>query len=333
MPATRLPQTARSAADVLAAARELVDPAVRAAVGTLPEPLRLLSGYHFGWWDEHGVPTCGNGGKSLRSAFVLLSAEALGGAPEDAVPAAVAVDLVHNHSLLHDDVIDRDPTRRHRPTVWSRFGIGPAILAGDALLALAFDLPTAPPALATATQGLLHGQCDDIAFEQRSDVTLAECVAMARRKTAMLFACACTLGAQSAQASRARTDRLREFGHHVGLAFQLVDDVLGIWGDPAETGKPVHSDLRARKKSLPVLAAMRSGTAAGRLLVARYADPEADAAELADLVDRAGGRDWAQGQAHRESRLALRQLWLAEPRPEPAAGLVGLTQLITGRQS
>src|SRR5262249_35921949 len=157
-----------------------------------PPSMSRIAGYHLGWWDEHGHPAQVNGGKAIRPAFVMLSAEAVGAAAAAAVPAAVAVELVHNHTLLHDDVMDRDLTRRHRPTAWSVFGVNAAILAGDALLALALDTlaSSGHPAaiegtgmLAATVQDLLDGQNADLSFEGRAEVELAECVRMAQGKT------------------------------------------------------------------------------------------------------------------------------------------------------
>ena len=183
--------------------------------------LRRMAGYHFGWWDADGRPApATDGGKALRPALVLLAAQAAGGAPEPAVPAAVAVELVHNFSLLHDDIMDGDTTRRHRPTVWSVFGVSGGILAGDSLLALAFDVlaATGHPnaqlamrALATAVQELVEGQALDVAFERRTDVTVAEWIRMAEGKTAALTGQSCAVGALFAKAQpvglRRRRDR------------------------------------------------------------------------------------------------------------------------------
>ena len=186
--------------------------------------------------------------------------------------AAAAVEFVHNFSLLHDDIMDGDTERRHRPTAWTVFGVGAAILAGDALLALAQDILLEDPApqavwasrcLSAAVQRLIAGQGADLAFEQRNDVTLVECLEMAGDKTAALMACACSIGAIHVGAPAGLAMGLAGFGAHAGLAFQLTDDLLGIWGAPAVTGKPVRSDLRARKKSLPVVAALTSGNQAG----------------------------------------------------------------------
>lgn len=334
----------RSARDSLAWSSAAVVPALRGAVDTLPASMRLIAGYHFGWWDEENRPAEADGGKSIRPALVLLTAGAVGGVPATAVPAAVAVELVHNFSLLHDDVMDGDVTRRHRRTAWNVFGQGAAILAGDALLALAFDVLAAnehPAAregmrmLSAAVFDLVHGQSADLAFEKREDVDLSECVRMIQGKTAALLGCTCAVGALFGGGSPEQIEHLRDFGEHVGLAFQHVDDLLGIWGDPVVTGKPVYSDLRNRKKSLPVVAALTSGTAAGYELAAlyQYTQPlsDTDLVHAAELIERAGGRSWSQAQADDLLAQALLRLQLAGPTAPAAAELSALARLATHR--
>lgn len=334
----------RTAPEVLAWSCGLLDPALRAAVDTLPDPTRHVAGYHFGWWDQQGNAVETTGGKALRPALVLLSAEAVGGNSADALPAAVAVELVHNFSLLHDDVMDSDHTRRHRPTAWSVFGVSAAILAGDALLTLASGVlaesgsPVALPGarmLNATVQQLVHGQVMDLSFEQRTDVDLAECLDMARAKTGSLLGCACALGSTFGGGGSERVEQLRLFGSQLGLAFQHVDDLLGIWGDPATTGKPVYSDLRSRKKSLPVAAALESGGPAGMELdeLYRREEPlsEDDLGRAAQLVHHAGGRSWSEKQADARLSQAVHELHAAGPVPEPAMELVALARLATHR--
>lgn len=334
----------RPAHEVLAWSRDLVEPALRSAVSTLPSAMQHIAGYHFGWSDEHGRPVRVSGGKAIRAALALLSAQATGGTAAAAVPAAVAVELVHNHSLLHDDVMDGDLTRRHRPTAWSVFGINPAILAGDALLVLALDVlaGSAHPAaldgirlVNAAVQDLLEGQNADLSFEQRAEVELTECVRMAERKTAALLACACAVGAAFGGGRPEQVVCLRGFGMHLGLAFQHVDDLLGIWGDSAVTGKPVHSDLHSKKKSLPVVAALAAQAPAGRELAALYHRDgpltETDASRAAELIDIAGGRAWSQTQAEDLLARAMRELQSANPTPRAATELSSLARLATHR--
>lgn len=339
----------RPAREVLADSRAIVEPALRAAVDALPTAMRRIAGYHFGWYDEHGQPAAGTGakstgGKAIRPTLVLLSAQAVGGAPAVAVPAAVAVELVHNFSLLHDDVMDGDLTRRHRPTAWSVFGVNAAILAGDAVLTLALDVLAGcgHPAgadgarmLSAAVQDLVEGQSADLDLERRAAVELAECLRMVQRKTGSLMGCACAVGATFGGGSCAQIERLRRFGGQLGLAFQHVDDLLGIWGDPEVTGKPVYSDLRSRKKSLPVVAALSSGTPAGAELADLYRQDQplsdTDLVRAARLIELADGRAWSQAQVDELLAQAMRDLRSAGPAARAAHELGALARLATHR--
>ncbi|ONI80239.1 dimethylallyltranstransferase [Saccharothrix sp. ALI-22-I] len=334
----------RSAHEVLSWSRAGVDPAMRAAVDRLPDSMRAIAGYHFGWWDESGRPTDADAGKAIRPALVLLGTQAVGGAVNAALPAAVAVELVHNFSLLHDDVMDGDTTRRHRATAWHAFGVNPAILAGDALLTLALDVlagsghPKAQQAIRVmsgAVQRLLDGQSADLAFEERADVRLAECVRMAEGKTGALLGASCALGAMFGDGRPDQVEHLRSFGEQVGLAFQFVDDLLGIWGDPEVTGKPVYSDLQNRKKSLPVVAALTSDTPAARELHSLYHTESqltpADLAHAADLIETSGARAWAQSRADDLLASAREHLRAAQPTERAAQELDAVARLATRR--
>jgi len=321
-------------------AQKLVTPAMNAALDTLPGDIRLVAGYHVGWLDRAGgLAAADQGGKAIRPALALLSSGATGGTAEAAIPAAVAVELVHNFSLLHDDVMDRDQLRRHRPTAWTVFGNAQTILAGDALLALATrTLAGSGPAvdhLGRAVVELCHGQSQDMAFESRADVSLEECLAMAGRKIGSLLGAACGLGGLLGGGTPQDIARLTGFGLHLGLAFQLVDDLLGIWGDPAFTGKPVRSDLHSRKRSLPVVAALTSPCAAAAKLAELYRrdEPmaEGDARRAADLVEESGGRAWAQDRARQERDLALRDLERIEPVGRDLGSLRALAEHLIDR--
>jgi geranylgeranyl diphosphate synthase type I len=329
----------------VAIARDLVGPAIAGAVDRLTPEVRAVAAYHLGLTDAEGRPT-GSGGKALRPALALLSARAAGAEPKRGVPAAVAVELVHNFSLLHDDIMDGDVERRHRPTAWKVYGIGPAILAGDALLTLAQDLlledggqpgSWAARCLSAAVLRLVGGQGSDLAFERRDDVTLPECLAMAGDKTAALMACACSIGAVYLGAPPALAMSLAAFGAHVGLAFQLTDDLLGIWGAPEVTGKPVRADLRARKKSLPVVAALTGGSSQSRQLGELLNRPgtlsEEDLILAAKLVEEAGGKSWTENEA--DSQLAQAESCLNETDipADVRAEFSAIAQFITTRQS
>lgn len=302
----------------LPAARELVEPVLRAAVDLLDPVTRRVAAYHFGWADPQGRPAAG-GGKALRPALVVLSSKAAGADPD--LPAAAAVELVHAFSLLHDDIMDGDRTRRHRPAAWALFGRAEAILAGDALLSLAGELlavagtpghAAVARSLGAATRRLIAGQAADLDFERRGEVGLDECLSMSSDKTGALLSCACAAGALAAGAAPALTQALAAFGAEAGLAFQLVDDLLGIWGSPDITGKPVLSDLRARKKTLPVVAALAGGTPAGARLAELLSRPEPlperDLRAAAGLVEDAGGRAWAEAEAKHRLDVAHRRL-------------------------
>ncbi|MEV4684719.1 polyprenyl synthetase family protein [Streptomyces kurssanovii] len=330
-------------------ARALVAPALRDAVGELPEPERRIAGYHRGWHEADGSPlpslACAQGGgKAVRPALVLLAARAVGGSAECAVPGAVAVELIHDFSLLHDDVIDGDPLRRHRPAAWTVYGTPAAVLAGDALLVgamrtlAAVPAPSADAALqeVLAMLGrLMAGQSQDVAFERLGRVGVGEYLDMAEGKTGALMGCACALGGVLAGAGRERVAGLRDFGRCLGVAFQCVDDLLGIWGTSARSGKPVGSDLAARKKSLPVVAALADEGPAGRRLSALYERPEpldeAGIALAAELVERAGGRERTEREVARQTTAAMRALSRAEPPADVYRQMQELAVLLTGR--
>ena len=333
---------------ILERPRTSVDPEMRAALDSLPGSMRRIALYHFGWEHADGTPAAGNAGKAIRPALVLPSAAVFGGpaAARSAVRAAAAVELVHNFTLLHDDVMDRDTTRRHRPTAWTVFGDADALLAGDALQALAFRLLAQDPQPASAAAAarlaacvveLCAGQHADTAMELRhpAEVTLDEVLTMAEAKTGALLGCACALGALYAGAPEEDVDALDSFGRQAGLAFQLIDDVIGIWGDPGRTGKPAGADLKARKKSLPVVAALTSGTPAAAVLARLYEVPyeKEDLEPTARAIEQAGGRDWAQAQAADRMALAMQELSRAIPDPDAAGGLLALAEFVTRRSS
>jgi geranylgeranyl diphosphate synthase, type I len=330
---------------VLDRVRLLTIPALRAAVDRLEPSIARVAAYHLGWVDAEGNAMAGNGGKAVRPALAVLSAEAVAADAEVALPGAVAVELVHNFSLLHDDLMDGDEERRHRPTSWKVFGPAMAILAGDALLALAEDVlleapgetgPRAARHLTEATDRLITGQAEDLSFERRLDVSIAECMAMTGNKTGALLGCSSSIGAVLAGAPEPTVAALADFGHHLGMAFQAVDDLLGIWGRPEVTGKPTWSDMRQRKKSVPVAVALSLGTPSSERLAGLLGGDrpvgEEDLALAAKLVEEAGGRDWAQREAERQLELALARLELVAMPAAAREDLVSLARFVTTRE-
>jgi geranylgeranyl diphosphate synthase type I len=341
--------TATLAPAALDRCRTLVLPAMEKAVARLDPATRAVAEYHLGWTEADGTPRPGGAGKGVRPTLALLSAEAAGAPAEVGVPGAVAVELVHNFSLLHDDVMDHDRERRHRATVWALWGESSAILTGDAMQALATEVLIEAPSpfasaaareLMLATRELIRGQVEDLSFETRAVVGLEECLEMADGKTGALLAASSCIGAILAGADECVVDALRQNGRHLGAAFQLVDDLLGIWGAPALTGKPVLSDLRARKKSLPVTYVLGHGGADGEELAEWYAaerpaDGDADDVlrQVAALIERAGGRAWALAEADRQLRLAEAALDRVAIPAGPRAELAELAGYLTRRES
>jgi geranylgeranyl diphosphate synthase type I len=266
----------------------------------------------------------------------------VGADPRNAVAGAVAVELIHAFSLLHDDIIDGDRYRRHRPAAWTVFGVARAIVAGDALVPLAQRVlldenversAAAARTLAEATATMIEGQADDMAFEGRNDVGVEECIVMAARKTGALLGAAAGLGGLLAGAGPGPVAALRHYGQSVGLAFQAVDDLLGIWGDPDRTGKPVGSDLRQGKKTIPVTIALAAGDRRSeelRSLLARRPLDDDDVQRAAALVEECGGRARTAAFADEQLSAALVDLDTIEPGPARDE-LAGLARFTVGR--
>jgi geranylgeranyl diphosphate synthase type I len=250
--------------------------------------------YHLGWVDTSFSPTVSNPGKLLRPALLLLAYEATGAsnynveiAPRNsshlsqALPAAASVELTHNFTLIHDDIEDGDTERRHRSTVWNVWGIPQAINTGDGMFALArlalWDVVNegVNPAIAVRLGAILdkaclviaEGQYLDISFETREDISVAMYLDMISRKTATLMSCAAEMGALLGTRDAETIARLRSFGNAMGIAFQVRDDLLGVWASTEELGKTPAGDIYRRKKSLPVLHALEQANASDQQLL------------------------------------------------------------------
>lgn len=247
--------------------RDQVDEEIVRLLDSHASPLYNMLRYHLGYMDADGRPASHPNGKALRSSLCLMVCEALRGDVQQALPAAAAIELVHNFSLIHDDIQDGDRERRHRPTVWVVYGKAQAINAGMAMRVLAnvslmrlqrlgVSTKTLLQALSLLDQTslrLIEGQHLDIDFERRQAVSSAEYLHMVKLKTAALIACAVEMGAMLVDEDRDCIQPLVNFGTNLGIAFQLRDDALGIWGKQAVTGKPVGSDILHRKKTYPVV--------------------------------------------------------------------------------
>lgn len=307
--------------------------------------------YHMGWEDRAGQPNAASRGKRVRPLVTLMTCAAAGGDPYAALPAAAAVELLHSFSLIHDDIEDGSPTRRHRPTLWTWAGQAQAINAGDAMFTVARlslarlserDVPLARVlrAFYVFDQTCLHlteGQYLDMSFETRADVSTGEYLVMIAGKTAALLAASAQLGAIVASDDEVQAGHFWRFGHELGLSFQVQDDILGIWGDEALTGKSAASDLLTQKKTLPVLYALaQTGTDAealrgfyqrGRALTS------SDLPEMLALLDRLGARGHAEKAAQNHAEAALAALSTTSGMGEGAALLHELALNLLGRQS
>jgi geranylgeranyl diphosphate synthase type I len=321
-----------TAAAALGRAGDLVAPALDAAVGRLGAELLEPVLYHLA-----------GGGKRVRAALALISAAAAGGEEADGLPGAVAIELIHNYSLIHDDIIDGDRERRHRPSVWAAFGVGRAIVAGDALAALAtqvlLEVPgpngvAAAAALAEATRAMIEGQSVDMAFETREAIAPEECLAMEQGKTGALLSCAAAMGAILVGAPSAVVRALGDFGSDLGIAFQAVDDALGIWGEPSRTGKPVGSDLVSHKKSLPIAIALAGPASPERSRLAALLDGSLGGDELAEatvLIEATGARDAVMAVAEERLAAALAALDRVPLSERSHAELVAIARFVTER--
>jgi geranylgeranyl diphosphate synthase type I len=309
----------------------LIEAELREIVRTAHHSLATYYGmmhYHLGWVDEAFQPIQAVSGKRLRPVLCLLSCEAAGGDPLQALPAACAVELVHNFSLVHDDIQDGSRFRRGRRAVWVLWGVDHGINVGDALFVLArlalhrlVDRGVPSPrrgaaalVLDKACLALCEGQFFDMTFEDRVQVDLDQYLWMIRHKTAALLAASAQLGAIVATDDLAIPDCYYRFGEHLGTAFQIQDDILGAWGDEQITGKSAATDIRDKKKTLPVVYALnQSGDrdAARRLasLYAQDAPLDEGAIERAlTILEQVGAHRYADDMAAQYHRLALESL-------------------------
>ncbi len=239
--------------------------------------LREAIDYHFGF----GTFGPARRGKRLRPQLLFRFAFQLGAKIPSALDAAVAIEILHNYSLVHDDIEDRDELRHGRPTLWARYGVAQAINAGDAMCAISFlalarserelgasRALAAVQMLHEAHREMCNGQALDLAFESRAAVTFEEYIEMIAGKTSALFGAASALGAICADADAATVERARGFGREYGLAFQIRDDILGVWGDESATGKRSAGDLARRKWSFPIVWALSQPDSAARSTIA-----------------------------------------------------------------
>ena len=306
------------------------------------KPFYEMLTYHMGWTGEGAGPKAT--GKRIRPLLVLLTTAACKSEWLHAVPAAAAVELVHNFSLVHDDIQDNSEKRRGRKTAWKIWGMPMGINIGDALFVMSnqaiMDLRGHYPAetvvkaatvLHNTCLDLTRGQFLDMSYEERNDLGVEDYWPMIAGKTAALLSACCHIGSILGVADESRQDAYRSFGHAVGLAFQIQDDILGIWGDEAITGKSAASDLLEGKKSLPVLHGLSQG---GRFAERWAKGPiqPTEVEELAQLLASEGSYEYTHGMSRQMTTLALNNLREADPQGEAGEALMELANKLINRE-
>lgn len=302
--------------------------------------------YHMGWRDEAFQPVSFSTGKRIRPLLTLLINSAAGGDWQQAVPAASAIEIIHNFSLVHDDIQDASETRRGRETLWRLWGKPLAINTGDAMFAMAhlglnrlIDREVPADVVVRAFRRfdetcveLTQGQYADMSFESRENVGTDEYLAMIGGKTAVLVALSAELGALVAGADDEKIAHYAAFGRDLGLAFQIEDDILGIWGDESMTGKSAASDIITRKKSLPVLFGLDKSADLRELYAQTMAEKDFVPQAVAEL-SRTGAREYAADLAAQYSNSALGHLEAVEPAGDAGVALFQLADMLLGRDA
>jgi len=294
-------------------------------IESCPSFLRKILQYHMGWQDEHGHSCSRESGKFIRSTLCLLSCQAVGGDISQVIPAAAAVELIHNFSLIHDDIEDASDERHHRPTVWKLWGQPQAINAGDAMFTLAYlallqlkgrgigdeKVSSSVKMLSLACLELCEGQYLDLEYENRLDITIEDYLNMAAKKTAALLAVSTSMGAYLSSEESRSVDFFHLFGKELGIAYQICDDILGIWGMEESIGKSV-SDISQRKKTLPVVYGLQNSEGPEREKLVKFYSQKSieyeDITEVRKILNCLGARNYAEDLAEQYYYKALEQL-------------------------
>ncbi len=297
--------------------------------------------FHLGWIGEGACPSAT--GKRIRPILVLLTTQAAGGDWQNALPAAAAVELIHNFSLIHDDIEDNSTLRRGRPTLWMKWGIPLAINTGDAMFTLAhlamLDIEKtknhhitleAVNILQTTCLHLTQGQHLDISYENEQVLPIEAYWPMIQGKTAALISACTEIGALIANVDKPTHNTYRQFGRDLGLAFQALDDILGIWGDSIQNWQINASDLVTGKKSLPVLYGLAQNGEFAKRWLSGPITPE-EVPELAKCLDFEGARDYTQNEANRLTEAAINALEQVQPQGTAGHALKQLTHQLLQR--
>lgn len=312
------------------------------------DPTPAFSGmlhYHMGWMDADFAPIEGKAGKRIRPLLCLLSCAAAEGSWHDAIPAGSAIELLHNFSLIHDDIEDSSPTRRGRETLWTIWGVEHAINIGDTLFALSHialnrlrergvSAEVTVDALRRFDEtcvALTKGQYLDMLFEKKATVTVSEYLEMITGKTAVLLALSCELGAKVAGKDAQIQHHFAQFGLNCGLAFQVIDDILGIWGDEAHIGKSASTDLTTKKKTLPVLYGLTNDDKLRKLYETTEEPDDTFVAQAIARLDKAGAHDYSKEMATQYTKTAIDHLEEAQLTGKAGEALRELTDMLLNR--
>lgn len=297
--------------------------ALRADLSRGDIPVYDMLRYYMGWVDLDGNPCEATQGKALRPTLCLFGCEAVGGSVHSALPAAVALEFIHNFSLVHDDIQDEDETRHHRLSLWAAWDVPRALLAGNVLRVVAdralerlldggMDCERAldiAGMLTGAYLDMIEGQWLDISYEGRRDIGIEDYMVMISKKTGALIRCSLDMGVAIGTTDEAKIRAFHSFGRSLGYAFQIRDDFLGVWGEEQATGKPVGADVRRKKSSLPIVYTMSRADGADRRELERvYGKDELDDGDVAlalDVMERVDARGYAQRLAERHCASAL----------------------------
>lgn len=337
----------RYRAQIAAALREELQP--HDSSGDAPAVYDMLR-YYMGWADTDGNPIVATEGKFLRPTLCLFACQVTGGSIEQAMPAAVALELIHNFSLIHDDIQDQDETRHHRKTLWPLWGIPKSLVAGNVLRVVAdssleslikrgVEPETALGVASLLTEAyleMIEGQYLDLSFEGQPDLGMQDYLGMIARKTGALIRCAFTMGALIGSGDKATADAFRASGTALGFIFQVRDDVLGVWGDEQTTGKPVGADIRRKKNSFPVVHAMSQskGQEKKSLLDIYNQDEvaEGDVDKVLGIMEKAETREFAHTMAAEHGQDAADALESVELEPSARAEIAELIQFLLVRE-
>jgi len=330
--------------------RSKLEAELKSVLGESTLPLYTMLRYHLGWVDSEGYPQENSNGKQARSTLCFLACEGVGGDWERALPASAAIELMHNFTLIHDDIQDNSWERRNRPTVWKIWGQAQGINAGDAMHALTQlallkleergvpgeKIMLASKILSQTCLSICEGQYLDVEYEDSLDIGLDNYSDMIAKKTASLFECSLYLGAILGTDNQTQISHLRSFGNRLGMAYQVQNDLIGIWGGKKTGSKSPYTDIKYKKKTLPIIYALQSVKGENReKLLSIYSKAKISAKDISQVVhilDRLGARDYAEKVIEKYHLEAIQELEIAGLSPSAQREIKELTAYLLGQE-